>query len=131
MLDITKLILSYYDKKNLSIEEMSSQLDKAKLEVIENFIDDELYVKKKSTKIEPFSIDKIALSVENAAKEVESPLNSSDLEIIKGDIEKIVKKEWKKIISTKTIRAYVEDILKKDGYTKVYESYRNYMKKLN
>ena len=54
MLDLTKIIIDYYQGKNLSIEEIADQMDKAKIEVIENFLDKKLYVKKKNGKIEFF-----------------------------------------------------------------------------
>lgn len=129
MLDITKVIINYYEGKNLDIEEISNQLDIANLEVLENFIKDELYVRKKSLKLEIFNVEKLILSVENAAKEVGIGLNNSDLTIIKSDIKKKVENNSKKIIPTKTIKTYVEDVLKDDGYTKVYESYKDYIKR--
>lgn len=58
MLDLTKIIIDYYQGKNLSIEEIADQMDKAKIEVIENFLDKKLYVKKKNGKIELFDIEK-------------------------------------------------------------------------
>ena len=51
MSDLTKIIIDYYQGKNLSIEEIADELDKAKIEVIENFLDNKLYVKKRNGKI--------------------------------------------------------------------------------
>ena len=108
MLDLTKLIIDYYKEKNLSIEEISEQLDTAKVEVLENFLNKKLYVNKKNGKIQLFDIDKILRSIKNAARDGEIDLSSSDISILKTDIEKI---------------------LEDDGYKKVLESYRSYIKK--
>lgn len=128
MLELTKLIIKYYEGKNLSIEEIADQLDKSKVEVIENFLDNKLYVKKKSGKIELFDIEKIARSILNAARDSEAMINTSDMNIIKKDLEKRVEENYHRIIPTSTIKEYVEEILKNDGYSKVYESYKNYIK---
>ena len=88
MLDLTKLITDYYNDKNLSIEEIADELDKAKVEVIENFLDNKLYVKKRNGKIELFNIEKISRSIKNAARDGSIDLNSSDISILKKDLEK-------------------------------------------
>ncbi|MDU4715629.1 MAG: ATP cone domain-containing protein, partial [Anaerococcus sp.] len=79
MLDLTKLIVEYYQGKNLSIEEIADQMDKAKVEVIENFLDNKLYVKKRNGKIELFDVEKISRSIKNAARNGNIELNTSDI----------------------------------------------------
>lgn len=127
MLELTKLIIDYYEGKNLSIEEIADQLDKSKVEVIENFLDNKLYVKKKSGKIELFNIEKIARSILNAARNTETMINTSDINIIKKDLEEKISENYHRIIPTSTIKEYVEDILLNDGYKRIYESYKNYI----
>ena len=128
MLDLTKIIIDYYQGKNLSIEEIADELDKAKIEVIENFLDNKLYVKKRNGKIELFDIDKILRSIKNASRDGNIDLNTSDISILKNDLIKMVEKNHKRIIPTAKIKEYVENILEKDGYKKVLESYKSYIK---
>ncbi|EEB35083.1 hypothetical protein ANHYDRO_02047 [Anaerococcus hydrogenalis DSM 7454] len=128
MLDLTKLIVEYYQGKNLSIEEIADQMDRAKVEVIENFLDNKLYVKKRNGKIELFDVEKISRSIKNAARNGNIELNTSDISILKNDLEKIIKKNHHRILPTATIKEYVENILEEDGYKKVLESYTSYIK---
>lgn len=128
MSDLTKIIIDYYQGKNLSIEEIADELDKAKIEVIENFLDNKLYVKKRNGKIELFDIDKILRSIKNASRDGNIDLNTSDISILKNDLIKMVEKNHKRIIPTAKIKEYVENILEKDGYKKVLESYKSYIK---
>lgn len=128
MLDLTKLIIEYYKDKNLSIEEIADQLDKSKVEVIENFLENKLYVRKKSGKIELFDIEKIGRSIKNAARDGNINLNQSDISILKKDLEKKIEDNYHRIIPTSTVKGYVEEILKEDGYKKIYESYKSYIK---
>ena len=128
MLDLTKLIVEYYQGKNLSIEEIADQMDRAKVEVIENFLDNKLYVKKRNGKIELFNIEKISRSIKNAARDGSIDLNSSDISILKKDLEKKIEKNHQRILPTSTIKKYVEDILESDGYIKVLNSYKSYIK---
>lgn len=128
MSDLTKIIIDYYQGKNLSIEEIADELDKAKIEVIENFLDNKLYVKKRNGKIELFDIYKILRSIKNAARDGNIDLNTSDISILKNDLIKMVEKNHKRIIPTAKIKEYVENILEKDGYKKVLESYKSYIK---
>ena len=125
MSDLTKIIIDYYQGKNLSIEEIADELDKAKIEVIENFLDNKLYVKKRNGKIELFDIDKILRSIKNAARDGNIDLNTSDISILKNDLIKMVEKNHKRIIPTAKIKEYVENILYEDGYKKVLEAYKN------
>lgn len=129
MLDLTKIIIDYYKGKNLSIEEIADELDKAKIEVIENFLDNKLYVKKRNGKIELFDIEKISRSIKNAARDGEIELNTSDVSILKNDLEKIIEKNHHRILPTSKIKEYVENILEEDGYKKVLEKYKTYIKK--
>ena len=103
-------------------------MDKAKIEVIENFLDNKLYVKKRNGKIELFDIDKILRSIKNAARDGNIDLNTSDISILKNDLIKMVEKNHKRIIPTAKIKEYVENILEEDGYKKVLESYKSYIK---
>ena len=128
MSDLTKIIIDYYQGKNLSIEEIADELDKAKIEVIENFLDNKLYVKKRNGKIELFNIEKISRSIKNAARDGSIDLNSSDISILKKDLEKKIEKNHQRILPTSTIKKYVEDILESDGYIKVLNSYKSYIK---
>lgn len=128
MSDLTKIIIDYYQGKKLSIEEIADELDKAKIEVIENFLDNKLYVKKRNGKIELFDIDKILRSIKNAARDGNIDLNTSDVSIVKNDLMKMVEKNHKRIIPTAKIKEYVENILEDDGYKKVLENYKSYIK---
>lgn len=128
MLDLTKLITDYYNDKNLSIEEIADELDKVKVEVIENFLDNKLYVKKRNGKIELFNIEKISRSIKNAARDGNIELNTSDVSILKNDLEKKIEENHQRILPTSTIKKYVEDILESDGYIKVLNSYKSYIK---
>ncbi|MDO4662018.1 MAG: ATP cone domain-containing protein [Tissierellia bacterium] len=129
MLDITKSIIDYYKDKNLSVNEISKELDKAKLEVLENFLDnDKLYVKKRSGRIDIFNIDKVLKSVKNAARNKNIDLNTSDISIIRSDLEKRIKQYSYKVIPTKEIKKDVEEILLSEGYKRIHDSYSNYIK---
>lgn len=128
MSDLTKIIIDYYQGKKLSIEEIADELDKAKIEVIESFLDNKLYVKKRNGKIELFDIDKILRSIKNAARDGNIDLNTSDISILKNDLMKMVEKNHKRITPTAKIKEYVENILYEDGYKKVLEKYKSYIK---
>ena len=97
MSDLTKIIIDYYQGKNLSIEEIADELDKAKIEVIENFLYNKLYVKKRNGKIELFDIDKILRSIKNAARDGNIDLNTSDISILKNDLMKMVEKTTREL----------------------------------
>lgn len=109
--------------------------------VLENMSNDEIramvsgndeYVVKRSGNIEKYKKDKVARSIKNAADESYIQLNSSDVDIIIKDItDRLYYGDDKKLTPTVEVRDMVIEVLKKDGYSKVSEAYKNYAKKQN
>ena len=109
--------------------------------VLENMSDDEIramvsgndeYVVKRSGNIEKYKKDKIARSIKNAADESDIQLNSSDVDIIIKDItDRLFYGDDKKLTPTVEVGGMVIEVLKKDGYSKVSEAYKNYAKRQN
>ncbi|MCI6693994.1 MULTISPECIES: ATP cone domain-containing protein [unclassified Clostridium] len=80
---------------------------------------------KKDGRIEEFNINKIKTSIENAAKDSGSFLNSSDLRILAADIEKIIKSIRKDslITSSYEVTGVIFSALRNDGFNKILKEY--------
>lgn len=80
---------------------------------------------KKDGRIEEFNINKIKTSIENAAKDSGSFLNSSDLRILAADIEKIIKSIRKDslITSSYEVTGVIFSTLRNDGFNKILKEY--------
>lgn len=80
---------------------------------------------KKDGRIEEFNVKKIRTSIENAARDNESMLNESDLNIITSDIENTLLKIRKDTLITSSyeVIGVIFEILKRDGFNSVLKSY--------
>lgn len=80
---------------------------------------------KKDGRIEEFNIKKVKTSIENAARDSESMLNESDLNIITSDIENTLLKIRKDTLITSSyeVIGVIFEILKRDGFNGVLKSY--------
>lgn len=80
---------------------------------------------KKDGRIEEFNINKIKTSIENAAKDSGSFLNSSDLRILSSDIEKTIRTIRKDslITSSYEVTGIIINILKDDGFNNILRAY--------
>lgn len=80
---------------------------------------------KKDGRIEEFNVKKIRTSIENAARDNESMLNESDLNIITSDIENALLKIRKDTLITSSyeVIGVIFEILKRDGFNSVLKSY--------
>ncbi|MDU5111583.1 MAG: ATP cone domain-containing protein, partial [Clostridium sp.] len=76
-------------------------------------------------RIEEFNIKKVKTSIENAARDSESMLNESDLNIITSDIENTLLKIRKDTLITSSyeVIGVIFEILKRDGFNGVLKSY--------
>ena len=129
MEDLVKIIVDYFKGKNLPIESIADEIDKAKKEVLESFIkDDEVYLQKRSGNIEAYKDSKIERSIINAARNKQIQISSSDISILIDDIERKIEGYKGKILPTKRLKEIVEEVLEKDGYNKVLDSYKSYIK---
>ena len=79
---------------------------------------------KKSGRIDEFSIEKLKLSIENSAKDINIYLSQSDINLIIKDVMKILKKICKNnITSTYEITGIVIQALKDNKFYRIAESY--------
>lgn len=80
---------------------------------------------KKDGRIEEFNVKKIRTSIENAARDNESMLNESDLNIITSDIKNALLKIRKDTLITSSyeVIGVIFEILKRDGFNSVLKSY--------
>lgn len=81
---------------------------------------------KKNGKVESFSKNKLKVSLENSAKDINIFLTESDLNLILKDIIKIIKSINKDdLTSTYEVTGIVIQVLKDEGFEKIIESYIN------
>lgn len=80
---------------------------------------------KKDGRVEEFNINKIKTSIENAAKDSNTFLNSSDLRILSSDIEKTIRNIRKDslITSSYEVIGVVFRTLREDGFDKILKEY--------
>lgn len=128
MQELTKIVLDYYKEKNLDINDISNTLEKVRLEVLDELLDDDKeYVIKKSGRIEEYIPDKILISIKNAAKDANIFLNASDIKIISSSILKKMQSIPRNVYPTREIKDYVIKVLKEDGYNKLAKEYIEYI----
>ena len=80
---------------------------------------------KKDGRLEEFNPNKIRTSIENAANDSGSFLNSSDLRILSSDVEKVIRTIRKDslITSSYEVTGIIFSILKNDGFNNILKSY--------
>lgn len=80
---------------------------------------------KKDGRLEEFNPSKIRTSIENAAKDSGSFLNSSDLKILSSDVEKVIRTIRKDslITSSYEVTGIIFSILKSDGFNNILKAY--------
>ncbi len=80
---------------------------------------------KKDGRLEEFNPSKIRTSIENAAKDSGSFLNSSDLKILSSDVEKAIRTIRKDslITSSYEVIGIIFSILKNDGFNNILKAY--------
>ena len=80
---------------------------------------------KKDGRLEEFNINKIKTSIENAAKDSGSFLNSSDLKILAEDIKKTILLIRKDpcITSSYEVTGFLFSVLARDGFNNVLKAY--------
>ncbi|MDV4152102.1 ATP cone domain-containing protein [Clostridium sp. AL.422] len=85
---------------------------------------------KKDGRLEEFNINKIKTSIENAAKDSGSFLNSSDLRILADDIQKTILAIRKDpcITSSYEVTGIIFSILRNDGFSNILKAYIEFNK---
>ena len=85
---------------------------------------------KRDGRLQSFDLDKIETSILNATIGEELTLNESDIKIIVQDVEKSIKvfREDESNTSSYEIIGAIIDILRKDGFEDVINSYIGYAK---
>lgn len=129
MQDLVKIIIDYYNDKNLSPSEISQELEGIKLTVLDEILNDNReYVIKKSGVLEEYKADKLLQSIKNAAKDASIQLSTSDIKIISNSVLKRMQSIKRNVYPTSEIKDYVIDSLKNDGYKKVLDAYVSYIR---
>ena len=131
MSELSNIVNEYLKDKNYNIDQLSDEIDKLKIDVIKNYLDnsssDKTFVIKRSGNIEEYSLDKIIRSIKNAADENKQQLNTSDIDILIKDVEKSMKERNRKVFRTDEIKEYVKNALVNEGYSQIYDSYVHYV----
>lgn len=85
---------------------------------------------KKDGRLEDFSIRKVKISIENAARDSGAMVNESDLKIIIKDVEKYLLNIRKdsSITSSYEVIGVVFEVLKRDGFKSVLKAYMKFDK---
>ncbi|MCR1951605.1 MULTISPECIES: ATP cone domain-containing protein [unclassified Clostridium] len=80
---------------------------------------------KKDGRLEKFNIRKVKTSIENAARDCGAMVNESDLNILVGDVEKLLSKIRKDslITSSYEVIGVIFEVLKRDGFNSILRSY--------
>lgn len=131
MSELSNIVNEYLKDKNYNIDQLSDEMDKLKIDVIKNYLDnsssDKTFVIKRSGNIEEYSFDKLIRSIKNAADENKQQLNTSDIDILIKDVEKSMKERNRKVFRTDEIKEYVKNALVNEGYSQIYDSYVHYV----
>lgn len=131
MSELSTIVNEYLKDKNYNIDQISNEMDKLKIDVIKNYLDnsdsDKTFVIKRSGNMEEYSFDKLIRSIKNAAYENNQQLNTSDIEILIKDVEKSMKERNRKVFRTDEIKEYVKNAMVNEGYSQIYDSYVHYV----
>lgn len=131
MSELSKIVKNYFKDKDISIEEIVREIDKLKIDVVKEYLNDSendnLYVIKRSGNLEKFNPDKITRSIKNAADSNKQQINTSDIEILMQDVDKNMKELNRKVFRTDEIKEFVKKALKEEGYSQIYDSYVSYI----
>lgn len=131
MSELSKIVKNYFKDKDTSIEEIVREIDKLKIDVVKEYLNDSendnLYVIKRSGNIEKFNPDKITRSIKNAADSNKQQINTSDIEILMQDVNKSMKELNRKVFRTDEIKEFVKKALTEEGYSQIYDSYVSYI----
>lgn len=131
MSELSKIVKNYFKDKDTSIEEIVREIDKLKIDVVKEYLNDSendnLYVIKRSGNIEKFNPDKITRSIKNAADSNKQQINTSDIEILMQDVDKSMKELNRKVFRTDEIKEFVKKALTEEGYSQIYDSYVSYI----
>lgn len=131
MSELSKIVKNYFKDKDTSIEEIVREIDKLKIDVVKEYLNDSendnIYVIKRSGNLEKFNPDKITRSIKNAADSNKQQLNTSDIEILMQDVDKSMKELNRKVFRTDEIKEFVKKALTEEGYSQIYDSYVSYI----
>lgn len=131
MSELSKIVKNYFKDKDTSIEEIVREIDKLKIDVVKEYLNDSendnIYVIKRSGNLEKFNPDKITRSIKNAADSNKQQLNTSDIEILMQDVAKSMKELNRKVFRTDEIKEFVKKALTEEGYSQIYDSYVSYI----
>lgn len=131
MSELSKIVKNYFKDKDTSIEEIVREIDKLKIDVVKEYLNDSendnIYVIKRSGNLEKFNPDKITRSIKNAADSNKQQINTSDIEILMQDVDKSMKELNRKVFRTDEIKEFVKKALTEEGYSQIYDSYVSYI----
>lgn len=131
MNELSKLAIDYFKDKDLKLNEIVTEIDNLKIDVVRHFLensdDDKVYVIKRSGNLEEYNQDKILRSIKNAADQNGQQLNTSDLEIIMDDVTDNMKEQGRKVFRTYEIKDFVKKALINEGYSRIYDSFQSYI----
>lgn len=126
---ILNLVQDFLKKNNIEGLDLEKILDSLPLDEIRSMVSgNDLYVVKRSGKLEKYDEEKLERSISNAAERGGMPLNQSDLNIIIGDIRKRLKDDGARINKTSFIKEIVRSVLLDERYSKILKSYDSYVK---
>lgn len=101
-------------------------------EIMEMVTGRDEYVVKRSGNIEKYKEDKLARSIKNAADRVGMQINTSDVNIILKDVaDRLFYGDDKRLTRTREVRDIVLEALENDGFSKISQAYKTYVKNQN
>lgn len=86
-------------------------------------------VKKRDGNVQPFSMDKIKLTLERVSDELNQPFTGWDLRLITREIEKEINKTEKEIINSSEIKKIVIEALERLSFKQIAKAYEEFNKK--
>jgi len=86
-------------------------------------------VKKRDGNVQPFSMDKIKLTLERVSDELNQPFTGGDLRLITREIEKEINKTEKEIINSSEIKKIVIEALERLSFKQIAKAYEEFNKK--
>lgn len=135
MSELSRKVLEYFEGQGYGINEIVTEIDNLKIDVVRDFLDkandDKVYVIKRRGNLEEYNADKVIRSIKNASDRNGKQINTSDVEILIKDVEQNMKDMKRKVFRTDEIKEYVKNALVNEGYSQIYDSYVSYVQNQN
>ncbi|MDY6065724.1 MAG: ATP cone domain-containing protein [Finegoldia sp.] len=126
MLDLSKIVLDYFKKNDLSLKMISKLLSQVKVEVIAELADPKdgkKYVISRNLDMEEYDESKIDRSIERASNFIKMPVTRADVMIISRDVKKYLKNLDRNVYTTSEIRTNIVKSLREQNYPDTAQAY--------